>query len=221
MWKKGTALIPSYTAFAVTNLLERYYAELVDYGFTAAMEDDLDAIANGEKDLDAWLRPFYFGDEAGTTELARLGLRRATGGEIDLDLPSIYTIPIGQDEEGTDVVVRVGRYGATLQRGEERRPLPAETEPDTLSVERALELLAEGTGDVEVGPDPETGLTVVARQGRFGPYVQLGTTEEVEGQPEDRLAVPVDDAGHDHPRRGALAPQPAEGARRGRRRATR
>ena len=85
----------------------------------------------GEKDLDAWLRPFYFGDEAGTTELARLGLRRATGGEIDLDLPSIYTIPIGQDPEGGDVVVRVGRYGATLQRGEERRPLPPETEPDT------------------------------------------------------------------------------------------
>jgi DNA topoisomerase I len=184
VWKKGSALIPSYTAFAVTNLLERYYAELVDYGFTAAMEDDLDAIANGEKDLDAWLRPFYFGDEAGTTELARLGLRRATGGEIDLDLPSIYTIPIGQDPEGIDVVVRVGRYGATLQRGEERRPLPAETEPDTLSVERALELLAEGTGDVEVGPDPETGLTVVARQGRFGPYVQLGMTEEVEGRPK-------------------------------------
>jgi DNA topoisomerase I len=184
VWKKGTALIPSYTAFAVTNLLERYYAELVDYGFTAAMEDDLDAIANGEKDLDAWLRPFYFGDEAGTTELGRLGLRRATGGEIDLDLPSIYTIPIGQDPEGQDVVVRVGRYGATLQRGEERRPLPAETEPDTLSVERALQLLAEGSGDIEVGPDPETGLTVVARQGRFGPYVQLGTNEEVEGKPK-------------------------------------
>ena len=184
VWKKGTALIPSFTAFAVTNLLERYYAELVDYGFTAAMEDDLDAIAAGEKDLDAWLRPFYFGDAAGGTELARLGLRRATGGEIDFDLPSIYTIPIGTDEEGIDVVVRVGRYGATLQRGEERRPVPAETEPDTLTVERALELLAEGTGDRDVGVDPETGLTVVARQGRFGPYVQLGAQGEVEGRPK-------------------------------------
>ena len=185
MWRKGTALIPSYTAFAVTNLLERYYAELVDYGFTASMEDDLDAIANGEKDLDGWLRPFYFGDEAGTTDLTRLGLRRATtGGEIDLDLPSIYQIPIGVDEDGTEVVVRVGRYGATLQRGEERRPVPAETEPDTLTVARALELLAEGTGDRDVGVDPESGLTVVARLGRFGPYVQLGTTEEVEGRPK-------------------------------------
>ena len=184
VWKKGTALIPSFTAFAVTNLLERYYTELVDYGFTAAMEDDLDAIAAGEKDLDAWLRPFYFGDDAGGTELARLGLRRATGGEIDFDLPSIYTIPIGTDEEGIDVVVRVGRYGATLQRGEERRPVPAETEPDTLTVERALELLAEGTGDRDVGVDPETGLTVVARQGRFGPYVQLGAQGEVEGRPK-------------------------------------
>ena len=95
VWRKGTALVPSFTAFAVTNLMERYFAELVDYGFTAAMEDDLDSIAAGEKDLDAWLRPFYFGDEAGTTELARLGLRRATLGEIELDLPSIYTIPIG------------------------------------------------------------------------------------------------------------------------------
>ena len=184
VWKKGTALIPSFTAFAVTNLLERYYAELVDYGFTAAMEDDLDAIAAGEKDLDAWLRPFYFGDEAGVTELARLGLRRATGGEIDFDLPSIYTIPLGQDAEGIDGVVRGGRYGATLQRGEERRPVPAETEPDTLDVERALELLAEGTGDREVGVDPESGLTVVARQGRFGPYVQLGAQGEVEGRPK-------------------------------------
>jgi DNA topoisomerase-1 len=184
VWKKGTALIPSFTAFAVTNLLERYYAELVDYGFTASMEDDLDAIAAGEKDLDAWLRPFYFGDEAGTTELARLGLRRATGGEIDFDLPSIYTIPLGKDEDGVDVVVRVGRYGATLQRGEERRPVPSETEPDTLDVERALELLAEGTGDREVGVDPESGLTVVARQGRFGPYVQLGAQGEVEGRPK-------------------------------------
>jgi DNA topoisomerase I len=184
VWRKGTALIPSYTAFAVTNLLERYYAELVDYGFTAAMEDDLDAIANGEKDLDAWLRPFYFGDEAGATELARLGLRRATGGEIDLDLPAIYTIPIGQDADGQAVVVRVGRYGATLQRGEERRPLPPETEPDALTVDRALELLAEGSGDLDVGVDPATGLTVVARQGRFGPYVQLGSAEEVEGRPK-------------------------------------
>ncbi|HUD69676.1 MAG TPA: type I DNA topoisomerase [Acidimicrobiales bacterium] len=190
VWKKGTALIPSFTAFAVTNLLERYYAELVDYGFTAAMEDDLDSIAAGEKDLDGWLRPFYFGDAAGGTELARLGLRRATGGEIDFDLPSIYTIPIGTDEDGTDVVVRVGRYGATLQRGEERRPVPAETEPDTLTLERALELLAEGTGDREVGVDPESGLMVVARQGRFGPYVQLGAVGavgavgEVEGRPK-------------------------------------
>ena len=184
VWKKGTALVPSFTAFAVTNLMERYFAELVDYGFTAAMEDDLDAIAAGEKDLDAWLHPFYFGDDAGTTELARLGLRRATGGEIDLDLPSIYTIPIGLDELGEAVIVRVGRYGATLQRGEERRPLPIETEPDSLDVTRALELLAEGTGDRDVGVDPETGLTVVARQGRFGPYVQLGTQDDVEGRPK-------------------------------------
>ena len=183
VWKKGTALVPSFTAFAVTNLLERYFAELVDYGFTAAMEDDLDAIAAGEKDLDAWLHPFYFGDEHGVTELARLGLRRATGGEIDLDLPSIYTIPIGVDE-GEAVVVRVGRYGATLQRGEERRPLPPETEPDSLDVTRALELLAEGTGDRDVGVDPDSGLTVVARLGRFGPYVQLGRADEVDGRPK-------------------------------------
>jgi DNA topoisomerase I len=184
VWKKGTALVPSFTAFAVTNLLENYFAELVDYGFTAAMEDDLDAIAAGEKDLDAWLRPFYFGNEAGTTDLARLGLRRATGGEIELDLPSIYTIPIGVDDDGTDVVVRVGRYGATLQRGDERRPLPPETEPDDLTITRALELLAEGTGDIELGADPETGLMIVARQGRFGPYVQLGVIGEVEGKPK-------------------------------------
>jgi len=184
VWRKGTALVPSFTAFAVTNLLEQYFGELVDYGFTAAMEDDLDAIANGEKDLDAWLHPFYFGDDEGETELARLGLRRATGGEIDLDLPSIYTIPLGTDGDGEDVVVRVGRWGAALQRGEERRPLPPDVEPDTLTVERAVELLAEGTGDRELGTDPATGLEVVARQGRYGPYVQLGSPEEVDGKPK-------------------------------------
>ncbi|HLK44871.1 MAG TPA: DNA topoisomerase, partial [Acidimicrobiales bacterium] len=165
VWRKGTALVPSFTAFAVTNLLERYFAELVDYGFTAAMEDDLDAIAAGEKAIDAWLHPFYFGDDEGQTELARLGLRRATLGEIELDLPSIYTIPVGTDVDGVDVVVRVGRYGATLQKGEERRPLPPEIEPDTLTIERAVELLAEGTGDREVGVDPDTGLMILARQG--------------------------------------------------------
>ena len=184
VWKKGNALVPTFTAFAVTNLMEGYFSELVDYGFTASMEDDLDAIAAGEKDLDAWLRPFYFGDDKGTTELARLGLRRATGGEIEMDLPSIYSIPIGTDEEGTPVVVRVGRYGATLQRGEERRPLPIETEPDTLDVDRALALLAEGTGDRELGVDPDSGLVVLARQGRFGPYVQLGQADQVEGKPK-------------------------------------
>jgi DNA topoisomerase-1 len=183
VWKKGSALVPSFMAFGLMNMMERYFADLVDYGFTAAMEDDLDAIAAGEKDLDGWLRPFYFGDEAGETQLARLGLRRATTGETDFDLPSIYTIPIGESD-GEQVVVRVGRYGPQLQRGEERRPLPPETEPDSLTLERALELLAEGTGDREVGIDPETGLTIIARNGRFGPYVQLGTAEEVTGKPK-------------------------------------
>ena len=131
----------------------------------------------GEKDLDAWLRPFYFGDDEGhdRARAARAAPRDRWARSTSTCRRSTRSRSAATTT-GADVVVRVGRYGATLQRGEERRPLPAETEPDTLSVERALELLAEGTGRPRGRrPTPRRGLTVVARQGRFGPYVQLGT----------------------------------------------
>ncbi|MGO9456254.1 MAG: type I DNA topoisomerase [Acidimicrobiales bacterium] len=182
VWKKGTALVPSYTAFAVVGLLERYFGELVDYGFTAAMEDDLDEIASGREEALPWLTRFYFGaggspvpGDSGAADTGRLGLKSAVATHLgDIDAREINSIPVGRDDEGRDIVVRVGRYGPYLQRGDDRAPIPDDLAPDELTIERATELLAAPSGDRELGTDPETGLAVVVKAGRFGPYVQLG-----------------------------------------------
>ncbi|MBW3668706.1 MAG: type I DNA topoisomerase, partial [Actinobacteria bacterium] len=171
VWKKGTALVPSYTAFAVVGLLERYFPRLVDYTFTAEMESELDGIATGQEEAIPWLETFYFGKGApGLKELVSEHL-----GEIDAR--EVNSILIGQDPDGVDVVVRVGRYGPYVQRGEERASVPEELPPDELTVERALELLAAPSGDRVLGEDPATGLPVIAKAGRYGPYVQLGEVE--------------------------------------------
>ncbi len=174
VWKKGKALVPTFRAFAVVNLLEAYFADLVDYQFTAAMEDDLDAIADGHQDLEPWLRRFYFGDPAATSEFARRGLHRATREAGDFDFAAINSIALGVAPDGLPVSVRSGRYGPYLVHGEERVSIPEATEPDTLSVERALELLAAPAGDRVVGVDPASGEEVLVKTGRYGPYVQLG-----------------------------------------------
>ncbi len=167
-WTKGQALIPSFTAFAVVALLERYFTDLVDYAFTARMEDDLDRIANGEEELLPWLTRFYFGN--GTP-----GLKPLISQNLDvIDAREINEIPIGTDEHGTAVVARVGRYGPFVQRGEDRAPVPEDLAPDELTVEKALELLDAPSGDRMLGDDPESGVQVLARAGRYGPYVQLG-----------------------------------------------
>ena len=171
VWKKGSALVPSFTAFAVVGLLERHFADLVDYEFTARMEDDLDGIAAGQEEPLPWLSRFYFGN-------GRTGLRSMVHERLDaIDAKAVNSIPIGVDDEDQPIVVRVGRYGPYVQRGEETAAVPDDLAPDELTVPRAVELLATPSGDRLLGHDPETGLPVLARAGRFGPYVQLGEAE--------------------------------------------
>ena len=183
VWKKGTALVPSFTAFAVVGLLERYFGDLVDYNFTASMEDELDEIASGEQEALPWLTRFYFGEpqpspsDDGEVDMRR-GLKEDVAAHLgQIDAREVNSIPIGAGPDGNEIVVRVGRFGPYLQRGEDRASVPEDMAPDELTVEKALELLSAPSGDRELGTDPDTGLPVIARTGRFGPYVQLGESD--------------------------------------------
>jgi DNA topoisomerase I len=212
VWKKGTALVPSFTAFAVVGLLERYFADLVDYGFTASMEDDLDAIASGNEESLPWLTRFYFGgaEPSEGSEAAdgahgppsnggvnggapvaghvrALGLKREVSTYLgEIDAREINSIPIGVGSDGRDIVARVGRYGPYLQRGDDRVSIPEDLAPDELTVERAESMLEAPSSDRVLGEDPETGLPVLVKAGRFGPYVQLG--ELADGGPKPRTS---------------------------------
>jgi DNA topoisomerase-1 len=171
VFKKGTALVPSFLAFSVVNLLKGHFGQLVDYGFTASMEDDLDRIAAGEEDRNHWLRRFYFGENDGK------GLQ-----ELVSDLGAIDAREINSMELGNDIVLRVGRYGPYLERDGERANIPDDLVPDELTVEKAEELLAQPSGERELGVDPATGRQIVARTGRYGPYI----TEVVEEGSKDK-----------------------------------
>ncbi len=171
VWKRGQALVPTTDAFAVVNLLERHFAHLVDYEFTARMEDDLDEIAGGRQQREPWLRQFWFGNGApGVRSLKEKALEEA-------DAEAINTIPIGVDDQGEPIVVRNGRYGPYLRRGEDTASVPEDLPLDELTVERAVEILSAPKGGEPLGTDPETGLPVYAKSGRFGPYVQLGDAD--------------------------------------------
>ena len=172
VWKKGSALVPTYTAFAVVTLLEKHFPKLIDYEFTAAMEGDLDRIASGDEESVPWLSRFYFGDE---------GLKEKVAQRLDeIDPRIINSIPIGEDEDGQEIVARIGRYGPYVQRSEdERASIPDDLPPDELDVPKAVELLeTQNRGDKIFGTDPDSGLVVLGKTGRFGPYVQLGEQEE-------------------------------------------
>ncbi len=179
VFKKGTALVPSFTAFAVVGLLERHFGRLVDYAFTASLEDDLDAIAAGEGDSTGWLSRFWFGSPDGREGgIARAGGLKAMVGDRlgEIDAREVNSIPIGIDDDGNDIVVRVGRYGPYLQRGDDRVSLPEDVLPDELTVSAAQELLSAPSGDRLLGTDPATGAEVLAKAGRYGPYVtSVGT----------------------------------------------
>ncbi|MET8222238.1 type I DNA topoisomerase [Streptomyces sp. NPDC004082] len=180
VFKKGTALVPSFLSFAVVNLLEKHFGRLVDYDFTAKMEDDLDRIARGEAQSVPWLKRFYFGEgeatgaaEAGNGDGDHLGGLK----ELVTDLGAIDAREVSSFPVGNDIVLRVGRYGPYVERGEkdaenhQRADVPEDLAPDELDVEYAEELLAKPSGDFELGADPATGHQIIARDGRYGPYV--------------------------------------------------
>ncbi|MFY4722248.1 type I DNA topoisomerase [Streptomyces sp. LaBMicrA B280] len=181
VFKKGTALVPSFLSFAVVNLLEKHFGRLVDYDFTAKMEDDLDRIARGEAQAVPWLKRFYFGEGtiSGAAADAGNGDGDHLGGlkELVTDLGAIDAREVSSFPVANGIVLRVGRYGPYIERGEkdseqhQRADIPDDLAPDELTVELAEKLLAEPSGDVELGADPATGHQIVAKKGRYGPYV--------------------------------------------------
>ena len=182
VWKKGSALVPSWTAFAKIQLMERHFPHLVDYDFTATMEESLDCIARGETESTNWLREFYFGN-------GQRGLKDLVGEEhlAEIDPREVNTVEIGKDDEGRTINVRVGKFGPYLERDDERASLADDIPPDELTVDLAGELLARAAeGPQVLGKDPDTGLEVIARDGRYGPYVQLG--ELVDGEEKPKTA---------------------------------
>jgi DNA topoisomerase-1 len=174
VWKKGPALVPTWVAFAVVNLLESYFARLVDYGFTASVENDLDDIASGERSRVEWLTRFYFGSDDAPADSQRIsaqgGLKRLIAARLEeIDARGVSSIPISDG-----VVVRVGRYGPYLQRGEdERASLPDDLAPDELTPEKVEELLSAPSGDRSLGTTSD-GREITAKSGRYGPYVTDG-----------------------------------------------
>ncbi len=183
MVTKGSALVPTWLAFAVTRLLEEHFGRLVDYDFTASMEEDLDRIAAGQQGRAAWLSRFYFGEASDGSDSTSpggngggpgpAGLKPLVDNLGDIDARDINTVQLGEG-----IVLRVGRYGPYIEvagvDGQEpqRASVPDDVAPDELTVDKARELLAtQGDGDRSLGTDPETGREIVARSGRFGPYV--------------------------------------------------
>ena len=180
VFRRGQALIPSFLAFAVVGLMEQYFPRLVDYSFTAAMEDELDAIATGDQQAVDFLRSFYFGGDNGAEgSVSRSGgLKNLVTAKLaEIDARGVNSIRLFDTPEGP-VVVRVGRYGPYLQRGEDsdgaRAPLPEDIAPDELTPEKVEELFRQGTGERKLGEHPESGEPVVVKTGRYGPYVQCG-----------------------------------------------
>ncbi len=169
VWKKGSALVPNWEAFAVVQLMEKHFLDLVDLQFTAEMEEELDKIAGGEREKVSYLKEFYFGDKK------HQGLSKQVKQNIEkIDAAEVNSIPIGPDTNGELIVVKPGKYGPYLKRGEDTASVPDALAPDEMTVEKAMELLSAPKGDVPVGIDPATGLNVYVKNGRFGPYVQLG-----------------------------------------------
>jgi DNA topoisomerase-1 len=187
VFKRGQALIPSFLAFATVGLLEQHFPRLVDYDFTASMENVLDEIANGDGSAVNFLHPFYFGGDTGDEgSVARQGgLKRMVTERLgEIDARGINSILLFRDDAGRDVVVRVGKYGPYLQRfapgapeGDEgeRATVPDGIAPDELTPEKVAELfIGNSGGERKLGEHPETGEPVVVKSGRYGPYVSSG-----------------------------------------------
>ncbi|MSP22414.1 MAG: type I DNA topoisomerase [Dehalococcoidia bacterium] len=187
--KRGSALVPNFVAFAVTRLLEEHFPELVDLDFTARMEGQLDAVASGDLEARPWLKAFYFGGE-GTPDEDRksIGLKaRISAGLGDIDAREVSSVVLGEDSQGREVAVRVGRYGPYVQAGDttERASIPDETVPDEITLAKAIALLEEAAlGDRELGTYPKTGDLIYVKTGRYGPYVQVGEDDSNGGKPK-------------------------------------
>ena len=214
VYKRGSALVPAWIAFAVVGLLEAHFSRLVDYDFTAAMEDELDGIAAGREQRTDWLKGFYFGGDTGPLDsVARAGgLKKLVGVNLEeIDARAVNSIHLFDDAEGRQVTVRVGRYGPYLERmvagdGAEvvelvsqKANLPEDLSPDELTLEVAEKLFATPQEGRTLGVDPLSGHEIVAKEGRFGPYV----TEVLPEPPEDGAApAPLDPAPVDLPTGG-------------------
>ncbi|MEY3093125.1 MAG: topoisomerase [Actinomycetota bacterium] len=177
VWKKGQALVPSWTAFAVVTLLERHFGELVDYQFTAGVEEELDQIAGRLLAKDEWLRAFYFGD-AQLGDLGELGLKKLIEKNIEnIDAAAINSFGLGADPAtGEIVAVKPGKYGPYVKRGDDTAGVPDSLAPDELTLTEALRLLSLPKSDEPIGE--LDGHPVFAKNGRYGPYVQWGTMDE-------------------------------------------
>jgi DNA topoisomerase-1 len=192
--KRGRALVPTFLAFTVTGLLEQHFGKLVDYEFTASMEEDLDRIANGEEDRVTWLTKFFFGTDGNP------GLEALAADLGAIDAQQINTMKMGEDIE-----IRVGRYGAYIQKGigDERKfaNIPETMAPDELTLQVAIDLLGQPSGERELGVHPETNLPLLAKSGRFGPYV-------TEVFPEPEMVVDKKTGELKKPRKKKDAPKP-------------
>ncbi|SES05422.1 type I DNA topoisomerase [Actinokineospora terrae] len=212
VWKKGSALVPSWIAFSVIGLLEQHFERLVDYDFTAAMEEELDGIAAGTQQRTNWLSGFYFGGAVGPEgSVGRSGgLKKLVGSGVEhIDAKVVNSIEVFSDDQDRPVVVRVGRYGPYLERevdgAAQRANLPEDLPPDELTVEIAEKLFATPVEGRSLGTDPVTGNEIVAKEGRFGPYVTevLPEVEEpppAEGAKKTRAKAPA----KPKPRTGSL-----------------
>ena len=192
--KRGRALVPTFLAFSVTGLLEQHFGKLVDYEFTASMEEDLDRIANGEEDRITWLTKFFFGTEGNP------GLEALAADLGAIDAQQINTMKMGEDIE-----IRVGRFGAYIQKGigDDRKfaNIPETMAPDELTLQVAIDLLAQPSGERELGIHPETNLPLLAKSGRFGPYI-------TEVFPEPEMVVDKKTGELKKPRKKKDAPKP-------------
>ena len=218
VYKRGAALVPAWIAFAVVGLLESHFGRLVDYDFTAAMEDELDGIAAGREQRTHWLEGFYFGGETGPQDsVARAGgLKKLVGVNLEeIDARAVNSIRLFDDSEGREIHVRVGRFGPYLERmvvaegAEDGEPvsqkanLPEDLSPDELTLEVAEKLFSTPQEGRTLGVDPVSGHEIVAKEGRFGPYV----TELLPEPPEDGAApaTPLDPSPVDLPTGGGGA----------------
>ena len=182
VFKKGSALVPTLRGFAVTQLLERHFAPLVDYSFTSRVEDVLDAISRGEQQRVSALTRFYFGSEQDDFE----GLTAFLARKDDIDPRAVSTVPI----RDSDIVARVGRYGPYLLRttDEKRANLPPEMPLDELTASVAADLIERGALEIQLGVHPDTGLAITAKDGRYGPYVQEALPEGAPAKARPRTA---------------------------------